>query len=485
MEISSKTKPVDITASIAGETVHLHYTETPTPDGRLQILGKWKSDSCGTHRIRMLIKADGNPSSRLQAKISAQIWRIRQSQPDPSAIQSPLTLLELYHLHYKEFFNSFDWASSTADKYDRDYRFRLLRGNLESKPAQQVTEEDIVERMTALANQRQKGDSSLYSRQETRMRDLWMLMCRFLAFLTKRDFLLKMPVSDRIRKSMTIEDDLLEPSAREMYNRRFSKQTLTRAECRKLQEAIEASDDPLALACGMMLFNGLRNGECAGQNWAWETSPGVLSVERQDEKDSDKKRHRSVTDRLKTKNAYRRLPCCKPLSDWMARQQEGIRRRHPNRTEDQLKEMPLLFVQTQKGRISPVPGERRATAKDVGIVGKRLLGDCLDKIMVNESDEDLPTEPGKREEALTAYALRHTYCTGLSAATDLTDEEIAYCMGHQNPSRDRVPLNDDFLQHLRVAHEQYVASFQKEVKEPEPFLTRYAPSAHSAEPPQA
>ena len=138
MEISSKTKPVDITASIAGETVHLHYTETPTPDGRLQVLGKWKSDSCGTHRIRMLIKADGNPSSRLQAKISAQIWRIRQSQPDPSAIQSPLTLLELYHLHYKEFFNSFDWASSTADKYDRDYRFRLLRGNLESSGKREI-----------------------------------------------------------------------------------------------------------------------------------------------------------------------------------------------------------------------------------------------------------------------------------------------------------------------------------------------------------
>ena len=72
------------------------------------------------------------------------------------------------------------------------------------------------------------------------------------------------------------------------------------------------------------------------------------------------------------------------------------------------------------------------------------------------------------EEYLTAYALRHTYCTGLSIASDLTDEEIAYCMGHQSPTGARPRMNEDKLNRLLLAHKAYEAAFDREQTPPEP-----------------
>lgn len=90
-----------------------------------------------------------------------------------------------------------------------------------------------------------------------------------------------------------------------------------------------------------------------------------------------------------------------------------------------------------------------------------------EKILVNEEDTDLEEGAGSCEENLTAYALRHTYCTGLSIATDLTDEEIAYCMGHQSPTGARPRMNEDKMRRLLLAHEDYEEAFAGKVVPPE------------------
>ena len=86
----------------------------------------------------------------------------------------------------------------------------------------------------------------------------------------------------------------------------------------------------------------------------------------------------------------------------------------------------------------PVLGKRRAAAKDAGGMGRAMLERCMEKgngkILLNEEDADPEERNVSHEENLTIYALRHTYFTGLSIATNLTDEEITYCMGPQSPT---------------------------------------------------
>ena len=239
---------------------------------------------------------------------------------------------------------------------------------------------------------------------------------------------------------------------------------------------VEQSENPLALACALMLLQGMRDGEACGLNFdclnGSDNGLPFIQVECQDEKDKAKKAKRSVTDLLKSKNSYRTLPCTPTVVRLIRRQQAWIRRRHPELTEEQLAELPLLWVETQKGRRNPVPRERRTTTRDVGKMGREMLDQCMEegteKILINEEDTDLEEGSGSCEENLTAYALRHTYCTGLSIATDLTDEEIAYCMGHQSPTGSRLRMNEDKQRRLLLAHEAYEAAFAGDMAPPEP-----------------
>lgn len=353
---------------------------------------------------------------------------------------------------------------------------RLLCGNLEGICAAQITEQDIYERMEALAKETQKLLSYKKSRQQKRMQDLWSLLCRFLEFLVREGDLRCNPVPEQKWQELDIDKEQLLPTAREMYNRRFCKQTLTRQESARLLELVEQSENPLALGCALMLLLGMRNGEVCGLNFdcLQTTENGLifLQVEHQDEKDKEKKAKRSITDLMKTKNAYRKLPCSPTVVRLIRQQQAWIRRRHPELTEAQLAELPLLWVETRKGRTNPVPGERRGTTKDVGAIGRELLEQCMEKesrrILVNEEDTDLEEGNVSYEEYLTAYALRHTYCTGLGIASDLTDEEISYCMGHQSPTGARPRMNEDKLHRLLLAHKAYEAAFDREQTPPEP-----------------
>lgn len=455
---------------LCGVLVDCTYNEKVTPDGKMRINGNWRCDRYGTRKIRGEVKAETDVEQYLKRQVEKQLMEcMRKAQlprPPENTEKSP-TLMELYRQKQRQFFNEHDWAPSTRDKYDRDYRSRLLCGNLEEKGARQITEQDIHERMEVLAEEPQKLLPHKKSRQQERMQDLWILLCRFLEFLVREGDLRCSPIPERTLKKLDIDKEQLLPTAREMYNRCFCKQTLTRQECARLLELVEQSENPLALGCALMLLLGLRNGEVCGLNFAClqTTGKGVpfLQVERQDEKDKEKKANRSITDRMKTKNAYRKLPCSPAVVRLICRQQEKIRHCHPELTEAQLAELPLLWVETRKGRTNPVPGERRATAKDVGGTGRELLKQCMEKesgkILVNEEDGDLEEEAVSYEENLTAYALRHTYCTGLSIATDLTDEEIAYCMGHQSPTGSHLRMNENKLHRLLLAHEAYGASF--------------------------
>ena len=182
-------------------------------------------------------------------------------------------------------------------------------------------------------------------------------------FLVEEGDLRCSPIPERTLKKLDIAKEQLQPTARELYNRRFGKQTLTRQECARLLEMVEQSENPLALACALMLLQGMRDGEACGLNFDClkTTANGVsfIRVECQDEKDKAKKAKRSVTDLLKSKNSYRTLPCTPTVVRLIRRQQAWIRRRHPELTEEQLAELPLLWVETQKGRRNPVPRERR------------------------------------------------------------------------------------------------------------------------------
>lgn len=466
--------------SLCGRQVDCTYREKAVPNGKVQITGSW---SCGRYenlKIRSTVKKETDVEQHLKRQIEKQLMAyLREEQAGVSSDppeKSP-TLMELYRQKYRQYFNEHDWAPSTRDNYDGDYRLRLLCGNLEEKGARQITEEDIARRMEALAEEPQKLLTYKKSRQQERMQALWILLCRFLEFLVREGDLRRSPIPERTLKKLDIEKEQLQPTARELYNRRFGKQTLTRQECARLLERVEQSENPLALACALMLLLGLRNGEACGLNYdcleTTENGVPYLQVERQDEKDKAKKANRSITDWLKTKNGYRTLPCSPTVVRLIRRQQEKIRRRHPELTEEQLAELPLLWVETQKGRTNPVQGERRATAKDVGSMGREMLEQCMEKgagkILVNEEDADLEEGAGSCEENLTAYALRHTYCTGLSIATDLTDEEMAYCMGHQSPTGSRLRTNEDRLHRLLLAHEAYEAAFDREQTPPEPF----------------
>lgn len=467
--------------SLCGRQVDCTYREKVVPDGKVQITGNW---SCGRYenlKIRRTVKKETDVEQYLKRQIEKQLMAcMREEQagaPLEPSEKSP-TLMELYRQKYRQYFNEHDWAPSTRDKYDGDYRLRLLCGNLEEKGARQITEEDIVQRMETLAEEPQKLLTYRKSRQQERMQALWILLCRFLEFLVREGDLRCSPIPERTLKKLDIEKEQLQPTARELYNRRFGKQTLTRQECARLLEQVEQSENPLALGCALMLLLGLRNGEACGLNFdcleTTENGVPYLQVERQDEKEKAKKAKRSVTDWLKTKNGYRTLPCGPTVVRLIRRQQAWIRRRHPELTEEQLAELPLLWVETQKGRRNPVQGERRATAKDVGSMGREMLDQCMEKgagkILVNEEDGDLEEAAGSCEENLTAYALRHTYCTGLSIAADLTDEEMAYCMGHQSPTGGHLRMNEDKLHRLLLAHEAYEAAFTQKVTPPEPVF---------------
>lgn len=472
--------------SLCGRQVDCTYREKAVPDGKVQITGSW---SCGRYeklKIRSTVKKETDVEQYLKRQIEKQLMtylREERAGAPPELPEKSPTLMELYRQKYRQYFNEHDWAPSTRDNYDRDYRLRLLCGNLEEKGARQITEEDIVRRMEALAEEPQKLLTYKKSRQQERMQALWILLCRFLEFLVREGDLRRSPIPERTLKKLDIEKEQLQPTARELYNRRFGKQTLTRQECARLLERVEQSENPLALGCALMLLLGLRNGEACGLNYdclkTTENGVPFIQVERQDEKDKAKKANRSITDWLKTKNGYRTLPCSPAVVRLIRRQQEKIRRRHPELTEEQLAELPLLWVETQKGRTNLVQGERRATAKDVGSMGREMLDQCMEKgagkILVNEEDADLEEGAGSCEENLTAYALRHTYCTGLSIATDLTDEEMAYCMGHQNPTGDRLRINEDKLLRLLLAHEAYEAAFTPEATPPEPVCGGKAP----------
>lgn len=464
---------------LCGVMVDCTYNEKVTPDGKIRINGNWRCDRYGTRKIRGEVKAGTDVEWHLQTKIEKQLMecmRKEQLPRLPETTEKSPTLMGLYLQKQRQFFNEHDWLSSTRDKYDKDYRLRLLCGNLEGISAAQLTEQDIYERMEALAEETQKLLSYKKSRQQKRMQDLWSLLCRFLEFLVREGDLRCNPVPEQKWQELDIDKEQLLPTAREMYNRRFCKQTLTRQESARLLELVEQSENPVALGCALMLLLGMRNGEVCGLNFdcLQITGNGVifLQVEHQDEKDKEKKANRSITDLMKTKNAYRKLPCSPTVVGLIRRQQERIRRRHPELTEAQLAELPLLWVETQKGRTNLVPGERRATTKDVGTMGRELLEQCMEKesgrILVNEEDTDLEEENVSYEEYLTAYALRHTYCTGLSIASDLTDEEIAYCMGHQSPTGARPRMNEDKLNRLLLAHKAYEAAFDREQTPPEP-----------------
>ena len=146
--------------------------------------------------------------------------------------------MELYRQKYRQYFNEHDWLPSTRDNYDRDYRLRLLCGNLEEKGARQITEEDIARRMEVLADQPQKVRPQKKSRQAERMKALWILLCRFLEFLVEEGDLRCSPIPEHTLKKLDIAKEQLQPTARELYNRRFGKQTLTRQECARLLEMV-------------------------------------------------------------------------------------------------------------------------------------------------------------------------------------------------------------------------------------------------------
>ena len=465
--------------SLCGRQVDCTYREKAVPDDKVRITGSW---SCGRYenlKIRSTVKKETDVEQYLKRQIEKQLMaylRKEQAGVSPEAPEKSPTLMELYRQKYRQYFNEHDWLPSTRDNYDRDYRLRLLCGNLEEKGARQITEEDIARRMEVLADQPQKVRPQKKSRQAERMKALWILLCRFLEFLVEEGDLRCSPIPERTLKKLDIAKEQLQPTARELYNRRFGKQTLTRQECARLLAMVEQSENPLALACALMLLQGMRDGEACGLNFdclkTTENGLPFIQVECQDEKDKAKKAKRSVTDLLKSKNSYRTLPCTPTVVRLIRRQQAWIRRRHPELTEEQLAELPLLWVETQKGRRNLVPGERRATTRDVGNMGREMLDQCMEegteKILINEEDTDLEEGSGSCEENLTAYALRHTYCTGLSIATDLTDEEIAYCMGHQSPTGSRLRMNEDKQRRLLLAHEAYEAAFAGDMAPPEP-----------------
>lgn len=83
-----------------------------------------------------------------------------------------------------------------------------------------------------------------------------------------------------------------------------------------------------------------------------------------------KKATRSITDWLKTKNGYRRLPCSQMFVRLIRRQQAWIRRRPPERTKEQLAGLPLLWGENTEGTAQSCAGGHRATVKDVGSMGR-------------------------------------------------------------------------------------------------------------------
>ena len=56
------------------------------------------------------------------------------------------------------------------------------------------------------------------------MKALWILLCRFLEFLVEEGDLRCSPIPERTLKKLDIAKEQLQPTARELYNRRFGKQ---------------------------------------------------------------------------------------------------------------------------------------------------------------------------------------------------------------------------------------------------------------------
>ena len=292
--------------NLCGRQVDCTYREKAVPDGKVRITGSW---CCGRYenlKIRSTVKKETDVEQYLKRQIEKQLMAYLREEQAGEASEAPgrsPTLMELYRQKYRQYFNEHDWLPST-----RDYRLRLLCRNLEEKGARQITEEDIARRMEALAEQPQKVRPHKKSRQAERMKALWILLCRFLEFLVEEGDLRCSPIPERTLKKLDIAKEQLQPTARELYNRRFGKQTLTRQECARLLERVEQSENPLALACALMLLQGMRDGEACGLNFdclkTTENGLPFIQVECQDEKDKAKKAKRSVTDWLKSKNSY-------------------------------------------------------------------------------------------------------------------------------------------------------------------------------------
>lgn len=122
--------------SLCGRQVDCTYREKAVSDGKVRITGNW---CCGRYenlKIRSTVKKETDVEQYLKRQIEKQLMaylREEQAGLSSDAPEKSPTLMELYRQKYRQYFNEHDWLPSTRDNYDRDYRLRLLCGNLEEK----------------------------------------------------------------------------------------------------------------------------------------------------------------------------------------------------------------------------------------------------------------------------------------------------------------------------------------------------------------
>ena len=189
----------------------------------------------------------------------------------------------------------------------------------------------------------------------------------------------------------------------------------------------------------MMLFLGLRNGECCGVTYG-DIQPlyqgcniQVVYITEQPDVQGD------LIDELKTDNSPRVLPVPSTLAGMLEERKQHIMRKW-GITAEEIGDYPVV----NDGKDHRKPCLRNAYAKGI----TKVLRQCrIDEDIVSNADDELRGLTKSKERDPTAYVLRRNFATITASVCGLCGDDLDYLMGHRLSSgRDRNEyVNEDKL----------------------------------------
>lgn len=264
----------------------------------------------------------------------------------------------------------------------------------------------------------------------------------------------------------------MSPKERKKLFRQLTKESGTKA--RSLTSAQQAKlvriilehieEDGRYLALAILLYTGMRPGECRGLNWydfvCFQSHPArhMLPIDKQRDD------HNNLVDRLKRPSSYRKIGVHFELEEIIQRRLEFTLKHFSSFEEIAAYPMCCFENEFKRGCTrSQLSTFAVKIIKESIRVSEDVMMSCTLDMFAYEDDLLPSNEDNGEDLRVCTYLLRHDFWTWMQASTELSAEEKRYLFGHAilEDRTDRRPLynNEDQLWDMLIKLDHTIKYF--------------------------